>query len=352
MILRRVERREDNMTDYTDTLNEFGLTAMPPPAQITSVAFSNTFAPSSISGSTLVGALTNRLVVGNAANPDSAVYIDVSNSDKTMQGIWAGSAVYATADFSVNILGQLIANLAIIRGLIETASSGQRIAMDPAFGTPIPVPALTFYDNTGTLVGLIYAIPGKMVIGPNLAPESAQITINDFAVNIKGQDSISGGVNLGVGDGSLPFGNNAAVNLSPALVFISTNDNSGNSSEVDFTPTNTSFPTPVFLNGGGNVQAQAFTTTGAIDPTKTFIFFGGTLGGTLTLPLAAANGPGNCISLYFKDGGNNSSVNNIILAAQAGDTVEFGADLTVNVDGIGFILISDGQNEWYVVGLS
>jgi hypothetical protein len=97
---------------------------------------------------------------------ENGVYID------GVQGVYAGDLVFASAPFSVDLNGNLVATSATISGSVSSGTpGGKRIVLDPSGGT------LKIYDSSGNVVGEIYANTNNMFISTSENPNSMAISL-------------------------------------------------------------------------------------------------------------------------------------------------------------------------------
>lgn len=316
---------------WDSELGSNGIVVVPPPAQNTSMQVTQQSAAGTLPGGQIQGPLTERIVVGNAQSPDAAIYLDVTNIDKAQQGMWAGSASFADAPFSVNLAGDVIATSVTLSGNFTAGPvNGQHIFIGSfAYGSG-SVEGIQVFNPSGVEVGLIYGSNNGITMSDANAPgANSALTLDSstglaFLTGYNGLDISSqlGAITLSIGAG-LP---NTVTTISA---------------------------TGVNVNAGISVVPQIFSGTGTIlNDRGAFIAFTGTSGGVLTLPSAQANGLGNSIIYFFADIGNNASTNSWDIAALGGEQINFAPTLTINVSGIGLTAISDGVASWYVVGLS
>lgn len=101
---------------WNESLNPYGLIGDLPRAQVTQMEVTSIQGEGTLPANQLAGNVTQSLIIGDAANPNAAIYID-------SQGIYAGNPVFSLAPFSVDLLGNLVAGSIVISGFIPTGGA-------------------------------------------------------------------------------------------------------------------------------------------------------------------------------------------------------------------------------------
>lgn len=338
-------------------LNIYGLSGNPPVGQDTPLNIATSYSGGAVSATAVAGTVTQRLVVGTAADANNAVYID-------SQGIYAGNSVFAQAPFNVNMQGVLNATKANITGSITSGKDpGRHIFIDGTTGV------IKIFDQANTLVGVIFGDTGQFLLSSDIVPTAGGINIDPFNTTINSPDT--GDIVLVARDtgGGLtnttvtttadttfdhPISVTGGITASTGDIISTLGDitsSAGTVTGVDVTATTTVEGANVSATGSYQATAQIVSGSPTISPSDgSIIAYTGTTGGTVTLPDAGAFGVPYI--MYFKDEGNNSGTNPILLSAQAGQTIEFSSTFNVNVSGSGLTMYADGATAWYIVGLA
>ena len=144
---------------WIDSLNSYGLSGTPPPAQTTTMQVTNQQASGVLPANQVVGPIVTRLQVGDATNPDACIYIDY-------QGIYAGSAVFADAPASISILG----DAKFTTASIQTGTTGQRVFIGEFMYANGTVEGIQIWNTSGDFVGVIYGSTSGITIADNNTP--------------------------------------------------------------------------------------------------------------------------------------------------------------------------------------
>lgn len=127
---------------WDDNLNESGIANTPPTAQVPPIGVASSYSEGAIGAPLVQGTVVTSLKIGDATDPNFAVYID-------SQGIYAGNAVASLAPVWIQLSGDIIANSLVITGYIPIGGAAADVNGN-----------VTKIDGTQIVTGSITAASG------------------------------------------------------------------------------------------------------------------------------------------------------------------------------------------------